>query len=935
MAGVFGQVSASLETSREFGNVSNSSNLFASKGFGGNAINAFGAASSPFQISSVFGSGSNLSNPFASNAMGTTNFPNISTQGSGFGCNATNAFGAASYSFGTSSVFGSGGNSSDLLASNAMGTTNFPNISTQGSAFGGSTTNVFGEASSSLRTSSLFGNGSNLSNVFAPNTTGTTRLPTQGSIFGGSTTNVLGSTSSSLGMSSLFGKGSNSSYMFASNTTGSTTSPSFINQGSFIGGSSTGLFGVSSASSPSLTFGQRQPAAFFGSSSTLGTTSVGNYGPFGSTTSRGAFGGIDDTPAGAPGPPAIVGFTSNNSSNAAAFMPLRNALASHVTGSNFGQTSNALGIMPANPFSTSSSVTSPSLLVGCRIKSYEQTIIKDDSKNCRLISISGMPCYAGKSHEELRWENYGLKSGVSDQAQGINKQHLSIPLPSVTSSLGILTPSCSAPAFSTNMNTPTFQIPSPNISAFHTRTPIFTGSGCDQVTAGDPNNQPLQNPQLSTQALRLWPDYLLRTTPKHLSIHSPSTGNGCDQVASSSAISSIKPWPNNGNSVIDTIQASSPWTTPLVSAGNNGGFSLDVGSPQPNPPQQFTATSKVTESIIAVKDPFGSETKTFQPVIDHSVRSSFIQHGISSMPVSSKPAKIRVPSYFTSRHHSLKPLTVSVRKYHPSSDGTKVPFFDRAAEGLNISKGYNYIIPRENPRSVIAASTEPTFDSASKKEASSLNHAATVEYEDGNEGIKWIKDKSDTTYDKKAYYKGTGNAKKAQISSSAPISCKDDFAKTNDNAKELELLLPKLQRSDYYTEPKIEKLASIESSNPGFCSHVKDFVLGRDGFGWVKFYGETNVRGLNLDSLVHFNYREVIVYDDESEKPPVGQGLNKAAEVTLLNVKCVDKIGKQHNSGKMVEKYIEKLKQAAEKQGAEFVSYDPVKGEWRFSVKHF
>ncbi|XP_021775461.1 nuclear pore complex protein NUP98A-like isoform X2 [Chenopodium quinoa] len=844
MAGVFGQVSASLETSREFGNVSNSSNLFASKGFGGNAINAFGAASSPFQISSVFGSGSNLSNPFASNAMGTTNFPNISTQGSGFGCNATNAFGAASYSFGTSSVFGSGGNSSDLLASNAMGTTNFPNISTQGSAFGGSTTNVFGEASSSLRTSSLFGNGSNLSNVFAPNTTGTTRLPTQGSIFGGSTTNVLGSTSSSLGMSSLFGKGSNSSYMFASNTTGSTTSPSFINQGSFIGGSSTGLFGVSSASSPSLTFGQRQPAAFFGSSSTLGTTSVGNYGPFGSTTSRGAFG-------------------------------------------------------------------------GCRIKSYEQTIIKDDSKNCRLISISGMPCYAGKSHEELRWENYGLKSGVqqnsvSDQAQGINKQHLSIPLPSVTSSLGILTPSCSAPAFSTNMNTPTFQIPSPNISAFHTRTPIFTGSGCDQVTAGDPNNQPLQNPQLSTQALRLWPDYLLRTTPKHLSIHSPSTGNGCDQVASSSAISSIKPWPNNGNSVIDTIQASSPWTTPLVSAGNNGGFSLDVGSPQPNPPQQFTATSKVTESIIAVKDPFGSETKTFQPVIDHSVRSSFIQHGISSMPVSSKPAKIRVPSYFTSRHHSLKPLTVSVRKYHPSSDGTKVPFFDRAAEGLNISKGYNYIIPRENPRSVIAASTEPTFDSASKKEASSLNHAATVEYEDG-----------------------TGNAKKAQISSSAPISCKDDFAKTNDNAKELELLLPKLQRSDYYTEPKIEKLASIESSNPGFCSHVKDFVLGRDGFGWVKFYGETNVRGLNLDSLVHFNYREVIVYDDESEKPPVGQGLNKAAEVTLLNVKCVDKIGKQHNSGKMVEKYIEKLKQAAEKQGAEFVSYDPVKGEWRFSVKHF
>lgn len=93
---VFGQVSASLETQREFGNVSNLSNLFASQGFGGNATNVFGASLSPFETSSVFGSGSNLNNLFASNAMDTTNFPNVSTQGSGFGYNATNAFGEAS-----------------------------------------------------------------------------------------------------------------------------------------------------------------------------------------------------------------------------------------------------------------------------------------------------------------------------------------------------------------------------------------------------------------------------------------------------------------------------------------------------------------------------------------------------------------------------------------------------------------------------------------------------------------------------------------------------------------------------------------------------------------------------------------------------------------------------------------------------------------------
>lgn len=184
-----------------------------------------------------------------------------------------------------------------------------------------------------------------------------------------------------------------------------------------------------------------------------------------------------------------------------------------------------------------------------------------------------------------------------------------------------------------------------------------------------------------------------------------------------------------------------------------------------------------------------------------------------------------------------------------------------------------------------------------------------------------------------SFVSGRDNAKKAQISSSALNSHKDDFS---DNAKEMnELLIPKLQRADYYTEPKIEMLASIEISNPGFCCRVKDFVVGRNDYGWVKFHGETNVVRLNLDSLVEFNYREVIVYADEDEKPPVGQGLNKSAEVTLLNVKCVDKTGKEYTSGKMVEKYIEKLKQVAQKQGAEFVSYDPVKGEWKFCVQHF
>ncbi|KAA8526050.1 hypothetical protein F0562_007850 [Nyssa sinensis] len=147
--------------------------------------------------------------------------------------------------------------------------------------------------------------------------------------------------------------------------------------------------------------------------------------------------------------------------------------------------------------------------------------------------------------------------------------------------------------------------------------------------------------------------------------------------------------------------------------------------------------------------------------------------------------------------------------------------------------------------------------------------------------------------------------------------------------------MPKLRHSDYYTEPRIQELAAKERAEPGFCRHVRDFVVGRHGYGSIKFIGETDVRRLDLEALIQFNNREVIVYMDESKKPPVGQGLNKPAEVTLLNIKCFDKkTGRHYTEGPKIEKYKEMLKRKAEDQGAEFVSYDAVKGEWRFRVSH-
>ena len=51
----------------------------------------------------------------------------------------------------------------------------------------------------------------------------------------------------------------------------------------------------------------------------------------------------------------------------------------------------------------------------------------------------------------------------------------------------------------------------------------------------------------------------------------------------------------------------------------------------------------------------------------------------------------------------------------------------------------------------------------------------------------------------------------------------------------------------YYTVPSVEELRSMM---PHDLAVVKDFVVGCRDVGWVKFYGETDVRGLDIDATV-------------------------------------------------------------------------------------
>ncbi|CAK9169753.1 unnamed protein product [Ilex paraguariensis] len=168
--------------------------------------------------------------------------------------------------------------------------------------------------------------------------------------------------------------------------------------------------------------------------------------------------------------------------------------------------------------------------------------------------------------------------------------------------------------------------------------------------------------------------------------------------------------------------------------------------------------------------------------------------------------------------------------------------------------------------------------------------------------------------------------KKRKISPSGMYSCSSGVV-----LFESEASLPTLRLSDYYMEPSLSELATREVMYPGYCSRVPDFTVGRNGYGCVKFVDKTDVRCLDLDQIIKFDRHELVVYGDESVKPVVGQGLNKAAEVTLM----LQIRSSVNYRGDQLREMVRKLRLITEKQGAHFISFDPSNGEWKFLVHHF
>ncbi|GAA0141364.1 transporter [Lithospermum erythrorhizon] len=618
-------------------------------------------------------------------------------------------------------------------------------------------------------------------------------------------------------------------------------------------------------------------------------------------------------------------FASNPSSS--------NPFASQTTRDGIGGT-NSTGVQPFQNVFTSfkpnasgwqtSPVNGGTQSEGSRLASYTAT---SDQGTDKIQSISAMPMYANQSHEELRSKDYHLgdKGGCTDrifpsswtEASSLSQQN-PFSVPPV------------APQWPSNFSQSTSPFTSQKILS--PRTSGFTATNTQKSSE---NCFPWSN-SLTNQATSSSPFSFNTSTTAHT-----STSSNCVPPANKFLSSSSSSWFPSSSLPSSTSLASVSCTTPGISSGTSsfltsnssqstqssqlfapldGHSSSFIGTQtNPNPvPQNISSSmtpipfpqnisSSLTPAIEqqSVINANSSEALSMaQTSVCRPGTKLSIQYGISSRPVTDNPAPARGSSLLRVRHLSVRRNRMQSEKFSAKTDPPKVAFFTEEGRNCCTVDSDSSFIPRNDPRCWISSPSKELLHKAD----SHVSHPQSR----------------------------TNSSSEDRMSGSAK-EVNHTFVNLQDHNEYLEGVLPKLRGADYYTKPSITELAAKEETEPGFCSHVKDFVVGRSGYGCIKFLGKTDIRKLELDSIIEFNHREILVYFNESmEKPPVGQGLNKPAEVTLLNIMCNDKkSGKQYIDGPRVDKYRERLIKKTAEHGAEFVSYNPVRGEWKFKVQHF
>uniref|UniRef100_A0A0K0DSP6 Nuclear pore complex protein Nup98-Nup96 n=1 Tax=Strongyloides stercoralis TaxID=6248 RepID=A0A0K0DSP6_STRER len=146
----------------------------------------------------------------------------------------------------------------------------------------------------------------------------------------------------------------------------------------------------------------------------------------------------------------------------------------------------------------------------------------------------------------------------------------------------------------------------------------------------------------------------------------------------------------------------------------------------------------------------------------------------------------------------------------------------------------------------------------------------------------------------------------------------------------------KLFSGDYYIRPSLEEMGKLVSNGKVYLK--KGLLVSRQGYGSVYWPGPIELSDVVIDDIVIINRREVIVYPDDENKPPLGEGLNRPAEISLECVWPVDPDTKEYiqDAERLEElKFSDRLERISLKEDSIFLNYKPSTGTWTFKVKHF
>ncbi|KAL3778208.1 hypothetical protein ACHAW5_009610 [Stephanodiscus triporus] len=144
--------------------------------------------------------------------------------------------------------------------------------------------------------------------------------------------------------------------------------------------------------------------------------------------------------------------------------------------------------------------------------------------------------------------------------------------------------------------------------------------------------------------------------------------------------------------------------------------------------------------------------------------------------------------------------------------------------------------------------------------------------------------------------------------------------------------VPKLTKPGYNVYPSI---AELEAMSEADLAAVTGFKVERPQYGSVAWDGAVDVRGVDIDSVVVIERKNVSVYDEaeaNGEKPQQGSKLNRPAVITMYDV--YPKEGAE-SSAEAKDKLQRKIEKSTKKMGAELISFDSESGVWTFRVGHF